>query len=66
MRLTHRPIHPFKLSVLLALLTGLLLVAGCNRESPDDRFARLIVRVVDDFDAAQQRLSDMRRSFVGR
>lgn len=36
------------------------------RYYPTDRFARLIVRVVDDFDAAQQRLSDMRRSFTGR
>ena len=36
------------------------------RYYPTDRFARLIVRVVDDFEAAQQRLSDMRHSFVGR
>lgn len=42
MRLTQRPIHPFKSSVLVALLAGLLLTTGCNRESPDDRFARLM------------------------
>lgn len=36
------------------------------RYYPTDRFARLIVRVVDDFEAAEQRLKDMRRNFVGR
>ncbi len=42
MRLTHRPLSPFILPVIAALLTMLLIGAGCSRENADDRFARLM------------------------
>ena len=49
MRLTQKTLFPFKSTVIAALLPTLLLaglllagLAGCNRENPDDKFARLM------------------------